>query len=73
MERIRDTIRAAFPDLEPVFGGRGGTVAPRARTIHFRLRDARGQYRSNVVWLMPDELSTLTPEDIHRRVNASNG
>ena len=73
MDRIRCVIREAFPDLEAVFGGRGGTVAPRDRTIHFRLRDARGRYRSNVVWLLPDELATLTVADIQRCVNRSNG
>ena len=73
MERARRVIRDAFPDLEPVFGGRGGTVAPRVRTIQFRLRDAKGKFRSNMVWLSPEELGTITPQDIQRRVEETNG
>jgi hypothetical protein len=72
MEHVRWVIREAFPGLEPIFGGRGGSVAPRVRTIQFRLRDAKGKYRSNMIWLMPDELLTLTPDDIRRRVESSN-
>lgn len=64
MAHAEQTICDAFPDLEPVFGGHGdygGHRAPRDHTISFRLRDARGQYRSNVVWIMPEYLGTLTP------------
>ncbi len=55
-------IRVAFPDLEPVFGSHGdygGHRAPRDHTISFRLRDERGKFRSNVVWLMPEWLSII--------------
>ena len=69
-------IREAFPDLEPVFGGQGaygGHRAPRDHTISFRLRDARGKYRSNVVWVLPEHLGSLTPGDIHTLVARANG
>src|SRR4029079_15106604 len=67
MAHAAEAIREAFPDLEPVFGGHGaygGHRAPRDHTISFRLRDARGQYRSNVVWVMPDQLRELTAPNI---------
>ena len=73
MARIRRVIGEAFPDLDPVFGGRGGTVAPRERTLQFRLRDAEGKFHSNVVWLQPDELDKLTADDIRRCVKRANG
>ena len=76
MQQVRRTIEAAFPDCEPVFGCHGdygGYRAPRDHTIAFRLRDSSGKYRSNVIWLMPDALATLTPADIHRLVDESNG
>lgn len=73
MERVRRVIREAFPGLEPVFGGRGGSVAPRVRTIQFRLRDHKGKYHSNMIWLMPDELRALTADDIKRRARSVNG
>ena len=69
-------IREAFPDLEPVFGGHGaygGYRAPRDHTISFRLRDGKGKYRSNVVWIMPQYLAALTPGDIGWLVSRANG
>jgi hypothetical protein len=69
-------IREAFPDLEPVFGGHssyGGHRAPRDHTISFRLRDVQGKYRSNVVWVMPEYLASLTPGDIRALVSRANG
>ena len=69
-------IREAFPDLEPVFGGHsayGGHRAPRDHTISFRLRDSRGNSRSNVVWIMPQYLASLTPDDVRDLVSRANG
>ncbi len=42
-------------------------------TIAFRLQDERGKFRSNVVWLMPDWLATLTVGNIRALVAESNG
>ena len=75
MERVRCVIRAAYPELTPVFGGHGaygGHRAPRDHTISFRLRDDRGQFRSNVVWVMPDQLRGLTESDIRALVERAN-
>ena len=69
-------IKEAFPDLEPVFGGHsayGGHRAPRDHTLSFRLRDQRGGYRSNVVWVLPECLSALTPENVRYLVARANG
>jgi hypothetical protein len=69
-------IHEAFPDLEPVFGGHsayGGHRAPRDHTISFRLRDAQGKYRSNVVWVMPEYLGSLTLGDVRALVGRANG
>jgi hypothetical protein len=69
-------IREAFPGLEPVFGGHGaygGYRAPRDHTISFRLRDQRGKYHSNVVWVLPDYLTRLTVEDVRALVARANG
>ena len=76
MERVRRVIREAYPDLTPVFGGHGaygGHRAPRDHTISFRLRDERGMFRSNVVWLVPDQLRALTVDDVRWLVERSNG
>lgn len=76
MAHVRRVIAEAFPDLEPVFGGHGtygGYRAPRDHTISFRLRDNLGKFHSNVVWLMPDWLDSLTAEDLRSLVAQSNG
>ena len=76
LAHARSIIREAFPDMVPVFGAHsdyGGHRAPRDHTIAFRLRDERGQFRSNVIWLMPDALGTLTAADVQALVARSNG
>ena len=76
MARVRRVIRAAFPEFVPVFGAHsdyGGHRAPRDHTIAFRLRDEFGMFHSNVVWLMPDRLATLTVGNIRAMVAAANG
>ncbi len=76
MARARRVIGEAFPDCQPVFGGHGdygGHRAPRDHTISFRLRDERGQFCSNVVWILPDELAALTAEIIRAKVKRAGG
>ena len=76
MDRVRRTIQEAYTDLVPVFGGHGaygGHRAPRDHTISFRLRDERGEFRSNVIWLMPDQLRELTPANVRSLVAKANG
>jgi hypothetical protein len=76
MAHAAQAIREAFPDLEPVFGGHGdygGHRAPRDHTISFRLRDAHGNYRSNVVWVAPEYLGSLTPQQVRSLVMRANG
>lgn len=72
----RGVIRQAFPDLVPVFGSHGdygGHRAPRDHTLAFRLQDERGKFRSNVVWVMPDSLMSLTVADVKILVARANG
>ncbi len=69
-------VGEAFPDFEVVWGSHssyGGHRAPRDHTISFRLRDSMGKYHSNVVWLMPDYLASLTPQDVKYLVARANG
>ena len=76
MARAKRVIREAFPDCVPVFGAHsdyGGHRAPRDHTIAFRLQDDRGQFRSNVIWLMPHWLATYTVADVQAMVARANG
>ncbi len=72
----KDVIRQAFPGMEPIWGGHGdygGRRAPRDHTISFRLRDERGRFRSNVVWLDPERLASLTIGDVVYLVGRVSG
>ena len=74
--KARRVIREAFPDFVPVFGAHGdygGHRAPRDHTIAFRLQDEHGKFRSNVIWVMPDWLGSLTIADVQAMVARSNG
>jgi hypothetical protein len=76
MAQAQRVIRAAFPEFVPVFGAHGdygGHRAPRDHTIAFRLQDERGKFHSNVVWVMPEVLATLTVADVQSMVARANG
>jgi hypothetical protein len=76
MAHADQVIREAFPDLEPVFAGHsayGGHRAPRDHRISFRLRDGRGNYHSNVVWVYGQCLGLLTVAGVRAMVAAANG
>jgi hypothetical protein len=56
-------IQEAYPEYEVVWGSHGdygGHRAPRDHTLAFRLRDQRGKYHSNVIWVAPESLSSIT-------------
>ncbi len=76
LAHARRVIGEAFPDLVAVFGAHGdygGHRAPRDHTIAFRLRDERGKFRSNVIWLVPDVLGALTVAEVQTLVARANG
>jgi len=73
---FRAVLKDAFPGLQAEFGSHssyGGHRAPRDHTIAFRLKDSPGKYRSNIVWIQPDDLASLGPEELRRIVNKANG
>jgi hypothetical protein len=76
MAHAQRVIRGAFPEYEPVFGGHssyGGHRAPRDHTISFRLRDAWGNFHSNVIWVAPEYLGSLTVASVRAMVAQGNG
>jgi hypothetical protein len=63
MAYATQVIQGAYPEYEIVWGSHGdygGHRAPRDHTLAFRLRDKRGKYRSNVIWVAPESLSSIT-------------
>jgi hypothetical protein len=76
MAYVYQVIAEAFPEYTTVFSGHssyGGHRAPRDHTISFRLRDKHGKYHSNVVWLLPEWLSSLTAANVRALVAQANG
>jgi len=63
MAHATQVIQEAYPEYDVVWdshGNFGGHRAPRDHTLAFRLRDRMGKYRSNVIWVAPDSLSSIT-------------
>jgi hypothetical protein len=76
MAHAIQVIREAYPELEPVIGGHGsygGHRAPRDHTLSFRLRDHLGKYHSNVVWVSPELLGSLSVSKVKSLVAGANG
>jgi hypothetical protein len=75
-DQLRRVAGRAFPDCTIRLcshGTLGGHRAPRVNTPAFRLVDARGRYRSNVIWVDPQALRAWTAQDARRAVVESNG
>jgi hypothetical protein len=71
MAYATQVIREAFPEFDVVWGSHGdygGGRAPRDHTLAFRLRDRWGKYRSYVIWLAPEGLSSITVEWVRKMV-----
>ena len=65
-------IQEAYPEYDVVWGSHGdygGGRAPRDHTLSFRLRDRWGKYHSNVIWVMPDGLASITTAWVKNMVN----
>jgi hypothetical protein len=71
MAHATQAIQAAYPEYDVVWGSHGdygGGRAPRVHTLAFRLRDRSGKYHSNVIWVSPEFLSSITPEWVRKMV-----
>ncbi|HRX84960.1 MAG TPA: hypothetical protein P5572_08075 [Phycisphaerae bacterium] len=76
LQHLESVAREAFPQYTLRFcshGDLGGHRAPRDHTLAFRLIDARGKFRSNVIWVMPQSLRSWTADRVRRAVDESNG
>ncbi len=72
MAYATQVIQEAFPEYEVVWGSHadyGGHRAPRDHTLAFRLRDRWGKYHSNVIWVAPEWLSSITVQWVKKRAN----
>ena len=64
-------IQEAYPEYDVVWGSHGdygGHRAPRDHTLAFRLRDRWGKYHSNVIWVGPEGLLSISAEWVKETV-----
>jgi hypothetical protein len=72
MAYATEVIQEAFPEYDVVWGSHGdygGGRAPRDHTLAFRLRDGSGKYHSNVIWVDPDGLLSITVAWVRKMVS----
>jgi hypothetical protein len=72
-KQISARVRVAFPDCVAEFCGQQGSAAKVSRTLGFRVRDAGGRYRSNIVWVDPDYVGEIDEAWVRWAVRQSNG
>jgi len=76
LRHLKRLAQEAFPGCDIQFcshGDLGGHLAPRVCTLAFRLVDAQGKFRSNVIWVWPQTLKNWTAADVRHAVDRSNG
>lgn len=72
---ISRAVAEAFPGCTAEFCGgvERSRMATRGPTLGFRLKDARGKYRSNVIWIDPSYAGTVNAAWVVDAVKQSNG
>ena len=71
MGNATKVIQEAYPEYDVVWGSHGdfgGGRAPRDHTLGFRVRDRMGKYHSNMIWVVPEWLPSITVGWVKRMV-----
>jgi hypothetical protein len=68
-------VAEAFPGCTAEFCGgvERSRMAKLGPTLGFRVKDGRGRYRSNVIWIDPTYEGTVSSAWVARAVQESNG
>ena len=72
-KQIAAHVRNAFPGCTAEFCGQQSGAALVSRTFGFRVRDASGKYRSNIVWVDPSYSGEINEAWVRWAVAQSNG
>lgn len=72
-KQIAAHVRNAFPDCVAEFCGQQSGAALTGRTFGFRVRDASGKYRSNIIWVDPSYRGEINEAWVRWAVSQSNG
>jgi hypothetical protein len=72
---IAVAVAEAFPDCSAEFCGgvERSRMATRGPTLGFRVKDVRGRYRSNVIWVNPEYEGAVSAAWVADAVRKSNG
>jgi hypothetical protein len=71
--QIAGHVARAFPGCVAVFVGQQSGAALKSRTFGFRVRDAQGKFRSNIVWVDPEYDGEVNEAWARAAVRDSNG
>jgi hypothetical protein len=72
-KKIKKAVSQGFPGCIAEFSGRGGSMAPRVRTLSFRVHNTqKNKFISNVIWLNPEYDGDITEVDIIDMIKSSN-
>jgi hypothetical protein len=71
--QIASHVASAFPGCTAVFVGQQSGAALKGRTFGFRVRDARGKFRSNIIWTDPEYEGEINEAWVRAAVRQSNG
>ena len=71
--QIAQHVASAFPGCTAEFVGQQSRAALKGRTFGFRVRDAHGRHRSNIVWVDPAYAGEINQAWVIWAVEQSNG
>jgi hypothetical protein len=72
-KQIAAHVRSAFPGCVAEFCGQQSRAALVSRRFGFRVRDAGGKYRSNIVWVDPGYTGEINAAWVQSAIARSNG
>jgi hypothetical protein len=71
-KQIAAHVAVLFPSCTAEFVGQQSRARLVARTFGFRVKDERGKYKSNIVWLDPAYQSRVSQAWVEHAVSSSN-
>lgn len=72
-QRISQHVAKVFPGCHAEFVGSQSAAALVSRTFGFKVKDGKGRYRSNIIWLDPAYEGPIDEGWVIAAVKTSNG
>jgi hypothetical protein len=71
-KQIAAHVAALFPGCTAEFVGQQSRAKLVSRTFGFRIKDERGKYKSNIVWLNPEHEGPVSQAWVEQAIAQSN-